>query len=332
MENRIEQLIELVGQYLPRFSRGKVRDVFVLPKNPLLPGSDLLLVIASDRISIFDFVLNAHVQGKGHILTAMNIFWRKVLGDLFSHDLVAYGYQIDDYLPRALRGGLELRKRAVVVRRLRMFPVEGVVRGNLTGSGWDAYLATNPHMVCGHVLSDGLVNGSLLPQPIFTPTTKAEVGHDEHLTAESVQEQYGDCLEVACLNIFSFAKILAASQGIIIADTKLELGSDGDKLVLGDEVLTPDSSRFWERDDWEQALREGRVPTPYDKQMVREFGKNLGIHKKDPANPDDVAWVNAQVIDPDILGATAETYRRIFRRLTGQSLEEFQHDVMQVTR
>lgn len=302
--------------------QGKVRDTYELPGYP-----GLLLVVASDRISVFDFVLNALVPYKGEILTALNIFWRLKF-EHYKHDLVAFGWDIRPFLPKNLRNYSGLLKRAIVVKKVEMYPIEAIIRGYLTGSGWEAYKKTNPHVVCGQMLPDDLRDGSQLPTPIFTPTTKAKVGHDEHISAHDVIAQYGSEFPALCLSFYEEASAYAAQRGIIIADTKFECGKHNTILTLADEVLTPDSSRFWDVNNWRETHAEGRMPKSFDKQFVREWAKTLGIHKKDPTVVDDYAWVASQVVPEDIVGAATNAYREILFRLTGTYLEEFQRSDM----
>ena len=300
---------------------GKVRNTYAIPGH-----DDLLLPLATDRISIFDFVLNALVKNKGEILNAMNIFWRlKLLEGLFPHDLVSYGAEIDNFLPPDLRGNIELQKRAVVVRKQEMISRELIVRGFLTGSGWPKYRDTG--QVCGHKLPEGLHDGSRLPYPIFTPTSKATVGHDVHVDADGVVEEFGFAYERAVLQLYELARDFCAERGIILVDTKFEMGSG---VVFADELLTPDSSRFWSEVAWLAAQAKGKVPQAFDKEFVRIFGKELGIDKRDPEDPTDVAWVHEQTIPQHVLDMTTRIYRYIFWRLTGRKLEAFQQDVMKL--
>ncbi len=307
--------------------RGKVRDTYALPGHP-----DKMLVVAMDRLSIFDFVLPAFVRQKGEILTAMNIYWRKMLGDQFAHDLVAYGEKVDEYLPPELRGK-GLRKQASVVRRLKMCSCEAIVRGYLTGSGLKAYNKTRS--VCGQRLPSGLMDGDRLPFPIFAPSTKAKEGHDEHIVADSVAEMYSAQLERNSLQLFWVAQMFAQCKKIILADTKFEWGLDPQtyKLVLADEVLTPDSSRFWDLAAWEKMQKSSMRSSPpsYDKQFVREWGKTLGIDKRDPCKPEDVEYVHGLAVPDDVIQRTTQIYRYIFWRLTGMKLERFQCRVMDLT-
>lgn len=301
--------------------RGKVRDTYELT-------SDLLLVVATDGISIFDFVLNALVPQKGIILNAMNHFWLTRLSDSgFSNHFVAAGAGIDKYLPEALRNNIELQSRAMVVRRLDMAPVEFVFRLCLTGSGLKSY---NTHgTVCGQKLPAGLQDGDELPYTLFTPTTKEDLGHDKAVEASDILAQYS--LTVSrMLQVIQMADLYARTRGIKLADTKFE----GDEFVLGDEVLTPDSSRFWDLREWEESRRsaDGRkAPSSQDKELVRIWGKSKGINDLDPEKPEDVAKVHAMVVPEDVIRQTTDTYRYIFWRLTGRTIERYLREEMNVS-
>jgi phosphoribosylaminoimidazole-succinocarboxamide synthase len=236
---------------------GKVRDLYEIEAGP---HAGHLLVVASDRISAFDHVLDSTIPDKGEILTRMSLWWFDQLADLVPHHVVSAA---DADVPAAVRG------RAVVCERLDMFPVECVVRGYLTGSGLLDYQATGE--VCGIALPDGLVDGSRLPEPVFTPATKAELGdHDENVSYDAVVASVGAetaaTLRDLTLAVYARAEETARARGIVLADTKLEMGRRADgTVVLADEVLTPDSSRFWPADDW----HPGRPQPSYDKQIVR---------------------------------------------------------------
>jgi phosphoribosylaminoimidazole-succinocarboxamide synthase len=231
---------------------GKVRDLYELPDGRLL-------MVASDRISAFDFILDTTIPDKGEILTRMSLWWFEQLADLVPHHVLS------TEVPEAVRG------RAVICERLAMYPVECVARGYLTGSGLLDYLATG--QVCGIALPAGLEDGSRLPRPIFTPATKAELGeHDENVSYDAVAATVGAdtaaSLRELTLAVYARAEEVARGRGIILADTKLELGHRPDgTIVLADEVLTPDSSRFWPADEW----RPGRTQPSYDKQIVRNW-------------------------------------------------------------
>ena len=307
--------------------QGKVRDTYELPGYP-----HHRLVVASDRISIFDFVLNALVPNKGEVLTAMNVFWRKQLLDkLCPHDLAAMGSEIDQYLPGSLRGNANLQMRATVVRHYPMLPVEAVVRGYLTGSGLTAYQASGE--VCGHKLDVGLKDGSRLWAPIFTPTTKAEVGHDEHITSLSVRNTWGPGPENFAIMLYDAMSDWCQQHGIILADTKLEFGQGRAKgtFVLADEIGTPDSSRFWRKEDWLAARETGITPLSFDKERVRSWGKSLGINKRQPEIPNDVGWVHAQTVPQTLLQETRIIYEQIFRQLTDMPLVDFQREIMKIS-
>jgi len=315
---------------LTMVSRGKVRDTYALTRE------NVLLPVATDRVSIFDFVLPAEVPQKGEVLTALNVFWFLALGQAqltFPQDVIAFGRNIDGYLSNGLRGNTELQKRAIVIKKLRMIPVEAIVRGYLTGSGWSVYTKTAPgHVVCGHILPPGLNDGDQLPQPLFTPTTKATVGHDTDITIEKVRTEFGLTIENVALYLFELASKIALERGIILADTKLEFGLDLDsqsgELVLADERFTPDSSRFWLLDDWKRSRKEGRSPTSFDKQFVRNWGKTVGLDKLDPSRPEDIERVCTLTVPLDVIARTAQLYRYVFYLVTGMRLEAFQRATM----
>ncbi len=327
--NSFEPLFRQAG--LARVHQGKVRDTFELP------DKDLLLVYASDRISIFDFVLNAIVQDKGAILTALTAFW---LGEVLrgKNHLIAFGDGIDEYLPQQLRRCSELQKRSLVVERLKMLPVECIVRGFLTGTGWGSYQKDGT--VCGIKLPEGLYDGAALPVPIFTPTTKADSGHDEHLKTEEVNERYPG-LQEAALDAYSKLFEYASGKGFLLADTKFEFGEG---LVLADEIGTPDSSRFWNQAEWRDCCAARSTPTAFDKEVVRKWGKTIvtpfhrnvnelvvGINKLDPENPCHVSYVQTLVVPEDVLWVARRRYHTIVEALTGSSLGHFQSDYMGIS-
>lgn len=257
---------------------GKVRDLYRLTEGE---HAGRLLMVASDRISAFDFVLSPGIPDKGEILTRMSLWWFDQLADLVpSHVVTAE-------VPPVVRG------RAVICEPLAMYPVECVARGYLTGSGLLDYRATGE--VCGVPLPAGLEDGSRLPEPIFTPATKAELGeHDENVDFDAVRATVGDetadRLRELTLAVYARAEGIARERGILLADTKLEFGHDGERIVLGDEVLTPDSSRFWPADEW----TPGRAQPSYDKQIVRnwllspESGWDRTSEEPPPALPAEV--------------------------------------------
>ncbi|WP_062137549.1 phosphoribosylaminoimidazolesuccinocarboxamide synthase [Demequina aestuarii] len=259
---------------------GKVRDLYE-PVEPH-PRGDVVLVVASDRISAYDWVLPTEIPGKGGVLTSLSLWWFDQMGDIVPD------HTVEAPVPDEVEG------RAMVCRRLDMFPVECVARGYLTGSGLAEYRESGT--VCGIALPEGLVDGSRLPAPIFTPATKAQVGeHDENVSFETVIASIGrddaEKLRDLTLAIYTRAHEIAAAKGIILADTKVEFGRDADgRVVLGDEVLTPDSSRFWPADTWEP----GRAQPSFDKQFVRDWltspesGWDKGSNTPPPALPDHV--------------------------------------------
>lgn len=309
---------------LERVHQGKVRDTYALPDHP-----DLRLVVATDRVSAFDFVLPTLMTDKGAVLTALNVFWRRRVLHGCPSDLHAWGAAIDTYLPGRLRGNPHLQARAVIVERLEMLDAEMIFRGNLTGSGLAAYHKTGE--VCGNPLPRGLLDGDLLEPPIFTPSTKANEGHDEHVTEESIRALYGPRPKEFGLAIFQALRTYAASRGVIIADTKMEFGRhEGVPLLfLGDEVGTPDSSRFWLKSEWD-ARELGIPPQSYDKQIVRRWCLEMGFDKLDPKKPADRDRVHSTIVPSDIIEATRAKYHEIFSLLTGQTLREFQSDMMKI--
>jgi len=284
-------------------SSGKVRDVYVPADDGPWAGQDVLLVVASDRISAYDHVLPTPVPDKGRVLTAMSVWWLEQLGGVVDDHLVCLD------VPRQVAG------RAMICRRLEMHPVECVARGYLTGSGLAEYRRSRS--VCGVELPEGLTEASRLPEPIFTPAAKAAVGaHDENIPFERVVDMVGAdvaaALRATTLELYSRAAAIARERGIILADTKFEFGAGADGgLVLGDEVLTPDSSRFWPADAWEP----GRVTPSFDKQYVRDWltspasGWDRDGDQEPPALPDDV------------VERTRARYLEAYERLTGHPLE-----------
>jgi len=271
---------------------GKVRELYEV-------DDDRLLLVASDRISTFDVVLPTEIPDKGRVLTGLSAFWFARTRDLVPNHLLALR---DD-------------GRSTECRRLEMLPLECVVRGYLTGSGWKDYRATGS--VCGHVLPQGLEDSQKLPEPIFTPSTKAQEGHDENIDREQAAELVGrdrfDEVERVSLALYRFASDYAAERGILIADTKFELGLDPEgNVVLGDEAFTPDSSRFWPADDYEA----GRAQPSFDKQFVRDYCESLGWDKT-PPGPE---------LPEDVVSGTRARYVDAFERLTGIEFDEYLAD------
>jgi phosphoribosylaminoimidazole-succinocarboxamide synthase len=281
--------------------RGKVRDVYAL-------SADELLIVASDRLSAFDVVLPDPIPGKGEMLTQMSNFWFAKTRHLLRNHLLER--RLADVLPAGVDLALYAR-RSVICKRLKPIPFEAIARGYLIGSGWKDYQATG--QLCGITLPASLRQAEQLPEPIFTPSTKAAPGqHDENIDFDSVVNQVGSELagqvRDATLAIYRFAAEYAATRGILIADTKLEFGTDADgTLHVMDEMLTPDSSRFWPTDEY----RVGISPPSYDKQYVRDYLETLDWNKKAPG-----PRVPAQVIE-----ATARKYAEAVHRLTGQRVE-----------
>ena len=282
---------------LPLRHRGKVRDIYDIDDKHML-------IVTTDRLSAFDVVLPDPIPGKGAVLTAMSNFWfgrtRKLIADQLT----------DIPLEKVLKDPAERKQvegRAIVVKKLKALPVEAIVRGYLVGSGWKEYKSSGT--VCGIHLPPGLKEADRLPEPLFTPSTKADVGqHDENISYEKAAELLGHEIAAkvkqAALGIYKECAAYALTRGIIIADTKFEFGLD-DKgtLTLIDEVVTPDSSRFWPADQYQP----GANPPSYDKQYVRDYLENIGWNKKPPAPK----------LPPEVLAKTAEKYREALKRLTG---------------
>jgi phosphoribosylaminoimidazole-succinocarboxamide synthase len=328
----MEVLLKLLRAHLTHVHSGKVRETFSLG---VFNGEELLLVVATDRVSVFDFILGCTIKDKGAILTAMNIFWRLTLQG-FTHDLVAYGSAINEYLPKELRNKRALQIRAIVVRKLEMLPIECIARGFLTGSGWRAYEETGPnHVLCGISLPTGFHDGSKLAVPLFTPTTKATKGHDEHMSIDDVARQFGPEPSRISRELYIKANEYANTRRVIIPDTKVEIGRRKpgiDQFDLGDEVLTPDSSRFWDQDAYEEAQgrSEPTSPDSMDKEYLRRHCKTWGINKLNPENPEHQRQVTKMVIDPVVLDNTRSRYHTALKRLAERPLEVFWRDVMHV--
>ena len=285
---------------LKLFRRGKVRDVYEV-------DDESLLIVATDRISAFDCILPTPIERKGEVLTALSEFWFERLKNVVANHLIES--DVEAMPPTVQRHAETLKNRAMQVRRAKVFPVECVVRGYLVGSGWKDYLRTGS--VCGHKLPEGLPESAKLPAPLFTPSTKAEEGHDENITEDQVRDLIGAehtaLLRDTSLRLYSEAEEYARQRGIVIADTKFEFGLDKDgKLLLVDEVLTPDSSRFWPADEY----APGRSQPSFDKQFVRDYLETLDWDKKPPA----------PAIPTEIAEATTARYLEAYRLLTGKEL------------
>lgn len=291
---------------IERYARGKVRDVYA--------AGEYLVIVATDRLSAFDCVLPTPIPDKGRVLTAMTLFWLDELRDVVPNHLVSAN--VADY-PREFQPYRDqLEGRSMLVHRARMLPVECVARGYVSGSGWKDY--RRQRSICDIPLPVGLEESSRLPKPIFTPASKAQSGHDENISFETVAGQIGEPLAAEIrdltLKIYNHAAKYAETRGIIIADTKFEFGFVGDgsqagsqeRLVLADEVLTPDSSRFWPR----ASYRPGGPQPSFDKQYVRDYLESIRWDKKPPA----------PALPADVIARTSEKYREAYRVLTGKSL------------
>jgi phosphoribosylaminoimidazole-succinocarboxamide synthase len=277
---------------------GKVRELYAI-------DDERLLLTASDRISVFDVVLPTEIPDKGRVLTGLSGFWFERTKEIVPNHLIAIR---DD-------------GRSMECKRLQMLPIECVVRGYLSGSGWKSYRERGE--VCGIPLPEGLRESDKLPEPIFTPTTKATEGHDEALTPEQASDLVGqerfDELSRISIQLYETAAEAAAAKGIIIADTKFELGVDEEgRIVLGDEIFTPDSSRFWPADEY----TPGASPPSYDKQFVRDYAESLGWDKA-PPGPE---------LPGDVVAGTRARYLEAFEQITGLSFEDYAADPSRVLR
>jgi phosphoribosylaminoimidazole-succinocarboxamide synthase len=282
---------------LPLLGRGKVRDIYDL--------GDKLLIVATDRISAFDVILPSGIPDKGLVLTQMSAFWFEMTGDIVPNHFV----QVIDHAAASELGlGPEIVGRAMLVHRAQRIDVECVVRGYITGSGWADYLRVG--QVSGIGLPPGLEESQELPAPIFTPTTKADEGHDLPISyaevVSAVGEQVANAMRIRGLAVYRFGRDYARERGIIIADTKFEFGMLDDEVILIDEALTPDSSRFWPLDGY----RSGQPQASFDKQFVRDY-LNASAWDRNPPGPE---------LPPDVIEKTAEKYREAFERVTGRTL------------
>jgi phosphoribosylaminoimidazole-succinocarboxamide synthase len=289
-------LIATEFEDLQLYTRGKVRDLYEV--------GDLLLLVATDRISAFDHVLATGIPGKGRVLTQISLFWFDYLKNIVPNHLVTA--DVEQY-PHELRNHKdELRDRSMLVNRARMFPAECVVRGYLSGSGWKDYVETGK--VCGIALPPGLQESDRLPEPLFTPATKSMSGeHDENISFDQMVERVGgdhaEELRRLSLEIYAKAADHAHDRGLILADTKFEFGLTGKGIVLADEVLTPDSSRFWPSEGY----RPGGAQPSFDKQFVRDYLRAVGWNKQPPA-PE---------LPADVVRQTQEKYEQALQLLTG---------------
>lgn len=285
----------------PLLSRGKVRDIYEIDE-------DRLLIVTTDRISAYDVIMPDPIPYKGAILNQITLFWMEMMKDIIPNHLLAS--EVDDY-PDPLHAYRDiLEGRSVLVHRAEPLAIECIVRGFITGSGWKDYLATG--QVCGHELPKGMLESQMLPKPLFTPSTKAELGeHDENISTDKAAEIVGQNLfeqvEKTTLAIYAKARDFARDKGIIIADTKFEFGMGKNGLMLIDEVLTPDSSRFWPADGY----KPGGGQPSFDKQFLRDWLTSIGFDKKPPA----------PTIPLEIAEQTRDKYLEAYRLLTGSKLE-----------
>ena len=284
---------------LPRFGTGKVRDTYDL--------GNRLLMVTTDRLSAYDVVLPNGIPGKGEVLTRLSAFWFARTGDLIPNHLLST--DVAD-LPEAAQPFREqLAGRFMIVRKAKRIDFECVVRGYLAGSAWSEYRDSGS--VCGIKLPPGLRQADELPAPIFTPATKAESGHDQNISLDELKnrigEDLGQALADASIAVYTAAAAYALDRGIIIADTKMEFGQLGDRLILIDELLTPDSSRFWAVGDYQP----GGSPPSFDKQYVRDWLDRSGWNKQPPA----------PALPPDVVAGTSQRYREALTWLTGQTLD-----------
>ena len=277
--------------------RGKVRDIYEL--------DDRLLIVATDRLSAFDVVLPTPIPDKGRVLTQLSLFWFEKLADIVPHHLISTTNFTGELAPYAAA----LEGRAMLVRRTEPVPIECVVRGYLSGSGWKDYRKTGA--VCGIPLPAGLRESDRVPEPIFTPSTKATSGHDENISFDETIARVGrplaEQLRATSLTIYRRAAEYAAARGIIIADTKFEFGLIGGELIWIDEALTPDSSRFWPGD----LYAPGKPQPSFDKQFVRDYLERIGWNKQPPA----------PALPSDVVAGTREKYREAYQRITGHALD-----------
>jgi phosphoribosylaminoimidazole-succinocarboxamide synthase len=293
-------LLETKLPGITSFSRGKVRDVYEV-------GGDKLLIVATDRISAFDVVLGAGIPAKGRVLTGLSRFWFDRFRDLVpTHFLTS---QISEYPPELQPFADQLEGRSMLVRKTQPFPIECVVRGYLAGSGWKEYQANG--RVCGIKLPAGLAESARLDQPIFTPATKSQSGHDLNISFEETVARIGrpvaEKVRDLSLKLYTEAQEYAKDRGILISDTKFEWGQIGNEILLIDEVLTPDSSRFWPRNGY----TPGKSQPSFDKQFVRDYLESVRWNKQPPPPP----------LPPEIIRRTSEKYQEAYQLLTGEALD-----------
>jgi len=285
---------------LPLHASGKVRDVYSI-------GDEQLLFVATDRISAFDYILATGIPHKGQVLSQISLFWFDYLAEIVPNHLITA--DVDQYPPSARKYADQLRGRSMLVRRAAIFPVECIVRGYISGSAWKEYKATGK--VSGIKLPEGLRESDAFPEPIFTPSTKATTGHDENISFDQMCDIVGvetaSHLRDLTLRVYKKAAAYARQRGIIIADTKFEFGRTAEGITLADEVLTPDSSRFWPADKY----APGRPQDSYDKQFVRDYLEQIRWNKQPPA----------PALPADVALRTSEKYLEAYLRLTGHKLD-----------
>jgi len=278
-------------------SRGKVRDIYSL--------GDRLLIVTTDRLSAFDVVLPTPIPDKGRVLTQLSLFWFEKLADVIPHHVISATNFVDELAPHAQA----LEGRAMLVRRTEPVPIECVVRGYISGSGWKDYQKTGA--ICGIPLPAGLRESDRLPEPIFTPSTKATTGHDENISFDETVSRIGgplaERLRKTSLTLYNRAAEHAAARGIIIADTKFEFGLLGKELIWIDEAVTPDSSRFWPAAEY----RPGSAQPSFDKQFVRDYLERIGWNKQPPG----------PVLPADVVAGTRNKYREAYENITGHTLD-----------
>lgn len=275
------------------YKKGKVRDIYDL--------DDKLLIVATDRISAFDVVLNEGIPDKGRVLTELSVFWFNYTSDIIKNHLITSDFSC---FPQELQNYKEiLANRSMFVKKTKLLPVECIMRGYISGSGWKEYLQTG--MISGIELSEGLKESEKLPEPIFTPSTKSETGHDENISEAQMISLVGSLatqtIKKACLNIYKKASTYAESKGVIIADTKMEFGLLDGEIILIDELLTPDSSRFWDI----QEYKPGISPPSFDKQFVRDYLINIKWNKKPPVPK----------LPQEVIEKTSEKYRLACKKI-----------------
>ncbi len=297
--NPMSTLLQTNIPGLPLIARGKVRDVYAV-------GTDKLLMIATDRISAFDCVLGSPIPDKGRVLTQLSLFWFDFLKDVVPNHLISA--DVNEYPADLHQHRDQLEGRSMLVKRAEMVQIECVARGYISGSGWKEYKAGGT--VCGIQLPAGLKESDRLPTPIFTPAFKAQSGHDENISFEKAAQIAGQDvvarLRDLTLGIYSKAAGYALTRGIILADTKFEFGFIGDTLTLGDEVLTPDSSRFWPAAQY----NPGGAQPSFDKQFVRDYLETLTWNKQPPAPS----------LPADVIEKTSDKYREAYEKITGRKL------------